>query len=440
MGESVFPAGIEAAAYGRLARTFAEQGFFPSAHELLFARDPGLTWARRKQVFATTPHLRWELALSCLIHWVAGARREGEGRARALRNDRRLSGEASAFYFNALVSDCLEAYRGLRPAEPWESAWEAQAVAEYADDSLEYVSGGRTIPVWAYFPSRRHRFAPGNAIYRIMHAWGALAADLDTTAVVLARLLKSDPRRADIPGILGLLEDHVRGEGRHGMEKPAYDNGILPEDRGILLWIGEKHNELDAGVNLNVLCLLAALAERADPPGRDRALALAAKVLDFLMRHAERGTFARPGFLIYYPLASLAFLWHRFALAVEALPDPLRAAFDPGDACGRLGRHLAGLIEGECASDRHPWNAFDTLLALPLLLRTGSKAADGLAREEVLGPLAEAASAQAFEFGKFPYPVTFLYGNRALGPCAALMACLELRRRGLREDARRGAR
>lgn len=421
--------GIEAAARDTLARIFAHRGFFPSGHELLLARDPAFTWARRRQVFATTPHLRWELALSGLLHALIGVRKERDGSARALRDDRLLSGEASAFYFNGVISDCLDACRAARPMDAWESAWESQAVSEYESDALTYASGQATLPVWAYFPSRYHRFAPGNLIYRLMHAWEALAPDLDSTAVVLVRLLKAGSARADIPGILGLLEDHVRGEGRHGMERLAYDNGILPEDRGILLWIGEKHNELDPGVNLNILCLLAALAERADPDGRARALALAGKSLGFLDRHAGAGSYAKPGFLIYYPLASLAFLWHRFALALEALPGPLREAFDPGNVCGRLGRHLAGLIEGDRRRAPGSWNAFDTLIALPLLLRTGSPAGDELSREEVLGPLAEAASRRAYEFGKFPYPFAFLYGNRALGPCAALMACLELRRR-----------
>ncbi len=414
-------------AYRRmLAGIFQERFFFPTGHELLFSRDPAFTWARRRRVFATTPHLRWELILSGILHVFTGVRREREGHSRPLRLDRLFSGDASTFYFNALISDCLEASRETVPPEAWEAEWEAQATQEYENDTLTYSSGGVETPVWGYFPARLHRFAPGNAIYRLMHAWGALAADLDSTAVVLVRLLKAGSARANIPAILGLLEDHVRGEGRHGMERLAYDNGVGPEDRGMLLWVGEKHNELDAGVNLNVLCLLAALAERADAAGRVRATAMARKILAFLTRHIEAGSYARPGFLMFYPLASMAFLWHRVSLAIETMPPLLRAEFDPGDACGRLGRHLASLLERE--RERAPGNSFDTLLALPLLFRVDSPAAAPFARDEDVHALAEAAFKHAYEFGRFPYPITFVYGNRALGPCAALMAARELRR------------
>jgi hypothetical protein len=416
-----------------LAGMFREKGFFPTGHELLLSRDPAFTWARRLRVFATTPHLRWELVLTGILHCFTGIRREREGRSRPMRSDRRLSGDASTFYFNALVSDCLEASRETIPLEAWEAEWEAQAVREYESDTLTYPSGSGNTPVWGYFPSRLHRFAPGNAIFRLMHAWGALAADLDSTAVVLVRLLKAGSALANIPDILGLLEDHVRGEGRHGKEKLAYDNGIGPEDRGVLLWIAEKHNELDAGVNLNILCLLAAVAEKADAAGRARAMAIAGNILAFLTRHIDAGGYARPGFLMFYPLASMAFLWHRFSLALEAMPPFLRAGFDPGDACGRLGRHLASLLERE--RDGAPCNPFDTLLALPLLFRFDSPAAAPFAREENVRTLAEAASQRAYEFGRFPYPITFVYGNRALGPCAALMACRELRRARARQGS-----
>jgi hypothetical protein len=419
--------GIESVSRGELERIFKEKGFFPSSHELLMAREPDFNWARRRRVFATTPHLRWELILSGLIHSLAGTRREKDGLSRPLRSDRILSGDAAAFYFDALISDSLEASRGPDLPEAWETAWETQSIREYESDTLGYPSAGGDISVWAYFPSRFHRFKPGNAIYRLMHAWGALAADLDTTAVVLIRLLKAGSARARIPEILALLEDHMRYEGKHGREALAYDNGVLPEDKGVLLWVGEKHNELDAGVNLNVLCLLAALAERADAEGRARACAIAGPVLEFLARHIGLGSYARPGFLMFYPLASLAFLWYRFALALEGLPAPLRAAFDPNDVCGRLGSHLSGLIESE--RERQSWNAFDTLLALPMLIRTGSPSWEALSRPESMRSLADSASRRPYEFGRFIYPFTFVYGNRALGPCAALMSCLELRRR-----------
>jgi hypothetical protein len=419
---------VEAFSRAHLAESLLRKGFFPSSHELLLTRDPAFTWARRKRVFATTPHLRWELAASWALHSVAGKRRRQGGMSRPLRSDRLLSGDASTFYFNALISDCLEASR-IGRAEPWETAWEEQALREYETDFLEYPGRDGPAPVWAYFPAQAHRFEKGNAIHRLMHAWGALAADLDTTSLVLARLLKAGSPRAEVDGILALCEDHVRGRGRFGKEELAYDNGVLPEDQGVLLWIGEKHNELDAGVNLNVLCLLAIVAERADAEGRARALELAAGALAFLDRHIAAGSYARPGFLMFYSLEAMAFLWHRFALALEALPATLRTAFDPADVCGRLGRHLASLLSADPAGASR--NAFDSLLILPLLARTGPSLAERILAARPLPSLAEEASQRAYEFGKFIYPFTFLYGNRALGPCTALMACLELRRAGL---------
>src|SRR5438046_3035975 len=104
--------GIESVSRGELERIFKEKGFFPSSHELLMAREPDFNWARRRRVFATTPHLRWELILSGLIHSLAGTRREKDGLSRPLRSDRILSGDAAAFYFDALISDSLEASRG----------------------------------------------------------------------------------------------------------------------------------------------------------------------------------------------------------------------------------------------------------------------------------------------------------------------------------------
>lgn len=410
----------------RLREMLAVQGFFPTSHQLLFLRDPGFTWKRRMRVYETTPHLRWELLATSIIHLIRGRSSDKRGQAREISSQAFFSGDASTFYFNALISDCLELAREGTAQDTWEADWETQAVREYETDSLVYRQDRATVPAWAYFPQRTHRFKQGNVIHRLMHAWGALAADLDTTSMVLCRLLAVDSPIASIPDILTLLEDHVYGAGRHGMEKLAYENGSVGEDRGVLLWVHEKHNELDAGVNLNVLCLLIALAEKGSQEERERAFALAAQALAFLDRHIGLGSYARSGFLMFYSLEAMAFLWHRFAARLEAMPGVLRTRFDNRDVCSRLGRHLAGLLEPRLASA----NAFDTLLALPLLLRTGSPAAAGPVTPESLRRLAETASARAYEFGRFTYPLTFLYGNRALGPCAALMCDLELRRGG----------
>src|SRR5690606_33709498 len=338
----------------------------------------------------------------------------------------RLSGEASSFYFNALIADLLEAARDDAPPEIWEAEMDAEMAREFEADTLEYSQAGGVIRAWGYFPIKLHRFHPGNVVYRLMHRWGAIEADLDSSSMVFVRLLKRGSGLAEAPAVLTLLEEHVRGIGRRGKNRLAYDNGVVEADQGVLLWVHEKHNELDAGVNLNVLCLLAALMERTEGRDRERTARLSALALDFLDRHIDMGSYGRKPFLMFYSLEAFAFLWHRLDRSLDSMPAALRAAFDSKDICGRLGRHLCGLVEKEIAGGAPECNSFDKLLVLPLLIRMGSPAAGPWTAVPALRAMIEDVSGSAYEFGKFIYPFTFLYGNRALGLCVALTAIREI--------------
>lgn len=410
----------------RIAEIHRTHGFFPSSHRLLLSRDPAFTFKRRLRVFATTPHLRPSLIASFFVHLFRVGRKTGRGRSRLLDASSRLSGDASSFYFNALIADLLEASRRDTQPEDWEAAMDAEMAGEFEADTLEYPQAGGLIKAWGYFPIKLHRFHPGNAVYRLMHQWGALEADLDSSSMVFVRLLKRGSILAKGPAVLTLLEEHVRGLGRHGKNRLAYDNGATEADQGVLLWVQEKHNELDAGVNLNVLCLLAALMERTDGPDRERTARLSSLALDFLDRHIDLGSYGSKAFLMFYSLEAFAFLWHRLQLGLDSMPAALRAAFDPKDVCGRLGRHLCVLVEKEIARGVPEFNSFDKLLVIPLLVRMGSPAAKAMISVPALRSLLEDVSASTFEFGKFIYPFTFLYGNRALGLCVALSAIREI--------------
>jgi hypothetical protein len=419
----------------RIEELFRKNGFLPSSHQFLFSRDPALNWKRRRRVYATTPHLRWELIASFFIHCLRGKRRLHGGRSRILSRHAPWSGDAASFYFNGLILDLLESCRAggtaisdSGDAAGWEAGWEKEALAEFESDVIEYPQDGGNIPAWGYFPVRHHRFRPGNLVHTLMHQWGAIAADLDSSSMVLIRLLKSGSDRITALQVLTLLEGHVRGTGKYGMSALAYDNGAVAEDRGMLLWVQEKHNELDAGVNLNVLCLLAELSQRVGEPALGRVLEIASGCLEFLDRHIALGSYSQNGFLMFYSIEAFAFLWHRFDACLQTLPAPIRARFDAHGVCDKLGRHLALLLEREIDARAIPFNSFDKLLSLPVLIRYAAPAAAPWLTEISLRAMVADVSAHAYEFGKFVYPFTFLYGNQALGLCAAINVFRELER------------
>jgi len=350
------------------------------------------------------------------------------GRSQILARTARLSGEASSFYFNGLILELLESCRDGEEVPAWQERWENETIAEFESDILEYPQGDRLVPAWGYFPIKHHRFHPGNLIFKLMHQWGAIAADLDSSSMVLTRLLKSGSKRITAEEILTLVEEHMRHRGKYGMNTLAYDNGVAEGDSGALLWVQEKHNELDAGVNVNVLCLLAAVMTIADEPGCTRAARLSATIWDFLGRHIGRGSYAKRPFLMFYSLEAFSFLWHRLAVCLEGMDPAMRARFDPEEVCGKLGRHLADLLEKEIQAGAPAFNSFDKLLSLPVLIRHASPSAKPWLSAASLRAMVEEVSSQPYEFGKFVYPFTFLYGNQALGLCAALNALRELDR------------
>jgi hypothetical protein len=414
----------------RLERLYQKNGYLPSSHQLLFTRDPALNWKRRWRLYATTPHLRWELVASYFIHSIRGVRKIRGGRSQVLDNGSRFSGDASTFYFNGLILELLESFREGGGTPEWETRWEREILAEFESDVLEYPQAGGMVPAWGYFPVRHHRFRPGNRVYRLMHRWGAISADLDSSSMVLARLVKAGSKRVGIGEILTLLEEHVRGRGKHGTAPLAYDNGVEEDDQGVLLWVHEKHNELDAGVNVNILCLLSILHGRGDGADRARVERLSASIFRFLDRHIALGSFSRKAFLMFYSLEAFSFLWHRLAVALDDMPPESRERFDPMDVCGKLGGTLAALLEPEVRDGAIPFNSFDRLLALPVLIRYRSRASAPWLTAPALRAMVEDVSSRAYEFGKFVYPVTFLYGNAALGLCAALNVFRELERPG----------
>jgi hypothetical protein len=308
-------------------------------------------------------------------------------------------------------------------------------VREFEDDYLAYPQDGGTVKAWGYFPHKHHRFEAGKPLLELLFRWGAGDADLDSSSMVLCRLLKRRSPAISPAEVLTLLEDHVHGEGRFGKERLAYDNGVDPGDRGVLLWVQEKHNELDAGVNLNLACLLAAMSAFLDPVAEERAFRLSSGIFRFLGDHIDRGSYARKSFLMYYSLEALAFLWMRLAhYAASMSPDRL-GRFDPRGDTARLGRHLADLLASEMRAGTPPFNAFDRLLVLPILLRHGSDIPAGWMDPGNLRACADQAATTPREFGKFVYPLKLVYGSRALGPCAALVVLDEARRRPVLQAA-----
>lgn len=415
-------------------REYRQKGFLPATQQLLLSQDPSFGWSRRLQTFRTTPHLRAALLAAWPVHLVLPVRAPRTGRLAALDPGALLGGEGNTFYFNALVAEYLELLREGEPPSRDEADMEKSMTAEYEDDFLVYPSVGGKAKVWGYFPLKHDRFDPKKPLLRLLFAWGANAADLDSTSVVLCRLLKSGSRLADPPAILALLEDHVHREGRHGRERLVFDNGAEERDRGILLWVEEKHNELDAGVNLNLACLLAALLPRLDEAGKARAFRLASGVFRFLGDHVGKGSYARKPFLMYYSLEAMAFLWMRLAWYLESLPEEDRIRFDPRGDGPLLGAHLADLLERELGPGRRGFNPFDRFLVLPLLLRFGRDIPAGWLAAGALEAGIRDVSATAYEFGKFVYPTTLLYGSRALGLCAAALSLRELARAGKAAD------
>lgn len=413
----------------RILHEFHRHGCLPATQQLLLRADPFFGTRRRWQVFLTTPHLRAALLALWPLHLLLPARRPRSGRSARLDAAARLGGDGNTFYFNALVLELLEILREGAPASPEEEAMEAALRADWEDDFLAYPQGSGKVKAWGYFPLKHPRFDPGKPLLALLFKWGANAADLDSSSLVLCRLLKAGSPSADPLQVLELLEDHVHGEGRYGRERLAYDNGVEADDRGILLWVQEKHNELDAGVNVNLACLLAALLGRLKGAEKERAFRLSAGLFRFLGDHIRRGSYAKGPFLMYYSLEALAFLWMRLAAYADALPEPDRGRFDPRGDCAALGAHLADLLAAEIRAGARGFNAFDRLLVLPILLRHGREVPPGWTSAGALEEGITEVTGAAYEFGKFVYPTTLLYGCRAAGMAAALVALRELEAR-----------
>ena len=414
----------------RILEILAKKGFFPSSHQILLAWDPSFTWTKRIRVFNTTPHLRIPLLLVSLVNlFRSGRRAPGEG-ARCLDRTARMGGDGNSFYFNALILDLRDMARGDEAPASEEVSLEKDILNEFESDFLTYPQSLGPVKAWAYFPSRHHRFQSRKYFLKLLFMLGADAADLDSSSVVMCRLLRSGSSAVPPMDALELLEDHVFGAGKYGQHALAIDNGVREGDGGVLLWVHEKHNELDAGVNVNILCLLAALVERVESDLKDRVFILAGNIFRFLDRHRVAEDFSRPDFLMYYSLEVTLFLWYRFLAYLEALPLPERGRFDPEGGCIALNRHFIGLMERKWRASPSSFNAFDKLMVLPLLLREASPVATAMLAESGPLELLNAVSDQACEFGKFIYPVTLLYGNQAVGIYAAEILAREIRRAG----------
>ncbi|HLP41682.1 MAG TPA: hypothetical protein VK465_09260, partial [Fibrobacteria bacterium] len=362
---------------------FSADGTFWEVGNFMAGWDPHFGFRDWLKVFRTVPSLRKylipALAWNCLA-----PRRHQEG-----FSERFVPGRKYNFRYRSFCTDLLVWESAVLAARHFGVALPRSAFGDLGAclnlvlaNRYDVPFEGRDIPMFSYFPRRDHLVPRDNAVYRLFFSRDDNVPDIDTTCLILgsALLLSGEEGAGDLPyahdlattlGFLSLMEQHVHGQGRYGRKSLSYENGTRIEDRGVMTWVFDDHNEVDPTSNVNILAWLA-LIRRAHPDvPAARVTALARGILAFLARHAADGSLLSPRFQSYYPLGPVFLFWRRFRRAFDSLPEDERAAFDPDDAVAAVDSHLAA--EGETLFLRGGAriNPYDRLTAAPFLYERG---------------------------------------------------------------------
>jgi hypothetical protein len=360
------------------AGTFWEVGNFMAGWDRHFGfRD----WAR---VFRTVPSLRKYLvpALAWNVLLSLGGRKGYQG-----YSERYVPGRKYNFRYRSFCTDFLV----------WESIGRAAShfgipVPKETTAILEAYSAlafrncyaipweGMDLPLFSYFPRHDHLVPRGDAVYKLFFSRDDNVPDLDTTALVLGSLIQMNRlfgvgagayghRREESEALLGLMEQHVFGRGRFGRKSLSYDNGILPDDEGVMTWVFDEHNELDPTSNINILNWLAVLPALHPDVDAGKIAGLARGILRFLHNHVLDGSFLDERFQSYYPLGPVYHFWRRFMENYRASPDSIRKRLDPDGAASAIDGYLAA--RGEELFRKEASNPFDRLVAAPFLYEHG---------------------------------------------------------------------
>lgn len=356
---------------------FRAQGTFGEVGNFLAGKDEYFGFGDWLRVFRTVPSLRPYMPLALIWNIIA------KPRERTGYSERYLPGRKYNFAYRSFCTDFLVWESVARAASHFDvpfPAWVSPELDAYmalaGSNCYEVEYQGRVLPMFSYYPRRDHLVDPKNEVYRLFFSRDDNVPDIDTTCIILGSWI-SLTQGFGLPAyrhgetatrdLLALMADHVLGEGKYGQGRLSYDNGIRPDDHGVLTWVFDEHNELDPTSNVNILNYLFQIA-RVHPTIPEAAVTrLTRSILRFLLNHAENGTLLDQRFQSYYPLGPSLFFWRRLRITWQSLDPEARARFDPENAMDSIDAFLLAEVERLFTHPPRPFNDYDFLTAAPFL-------------------------------------------------------------------------
>lgn len=423
-----------------LSERFAADGGFPEIGNFMTGWDPHFGFKDWLTVFRTVPSLRKYL-LPALAWNVLFSRREMRGFAERIIPGRKFNFEYRSFCTDLLILETLgRAYRhhGLAVPEGLKRAV-ADCISLTFDNRYVVTHAGRELPMLSYYPRKDHRVAKDNPVYKLFFSRDDNVPDNDTSCIILASILSViesfglDPAlyrhgREDTATFLDSMEQHVHREGKYGWGTLSYENGVLPEDRGVLTWVFDEHNELDPTSNIDILHYLALVDRIFGRSLFPRLPGLTNKIFAFLGNHVRKGDFLSQRFQTYYPLGSTYALWWRFKTHFDGLPERVRNELDREGEADRLDAHLRDRGLEIFRAGGSEYNPYDFLLAAPFLYSRGlmrERIADWiLSGEDCRGHFRE----NHYEFFHLRYPSKIIGAPVKLPDAQVLELCLLMTR------------
>jgi hypothetical protein len=362
---------------------FRAKGTFGESGNFLAGKDEYFKLGDWWRVVRTVPSLRRYMPLALLWNLVA------KKRERTGYSERFLPGRKWNFSYRSFCTDFLV----------WESVVRAASrtggalAARFSGDLEAYIGltqanrydveyGGGKLPMFSYYPRHDHLVDPENEVHRLFFSRDDNVPDIDTTCIILGSWLNLQgavplpaaayrQSEAEARALLALMGDHLYGGGRFGQGGLSYENGIRPDDRGVLTWVFDEHNELDPTSNVNMLNWLFQIGRIHPGIPEESVAGLTRPILRFLANHAEDGTLLDQRFQSYYPLGPSLFFWGRLKRTWQSLPPGLKGRLDPEGAMPRIDAFLLAEAERIFTSPPRSVNDYDFLTAAPFLYEAG---------------------------------------------------------------------
>jgi len=427
----------------KLFTFYSKNGTFGYHDELRFEGDTFFNFRDWRLMFKTVPRLRKDLLTGLLTKIGCALIFKKPDNPFGLQTLKYREGKKYNFFHACIFGDALILECLILAAEKSNQlnflkekyASEIQKISNSIGSEGRLIeSNGKRFYKFSYYPQQNHMVQKNHPMYKYFESWDMAVPENDSSSIIysfmmqVCRLLEINipclhSHDQMISDYIDNLKEHIWQKGKFGKGLLSYDRGYEKDETGILTWIHDQNNELDPTVNVNILSYLTSLMLRNY--SIKQSTPIFHTILEFLFKLAHREKIFKPEFQQYYSKGALIFLWYRFLILYEKIPDSLKNEMDSNGRIKYLRKVFLNYSENDLVYPLSLMEPFDKLLSLPLLFFEKSDKSEVLFSEIKKLREEHFFSANKFSFLHFRYPVKIICTMENISEPVFLLAMAE---------------